>query len=302
LRKLEIDIAVDLMGSTQDSRAEIFAMRPAPIQVNYLGYPGTMGAVYMDYIIADRFVIPEDQQACYEEKVVYLPDTFQVNDAQRRISKRIHTRAEFGLPEQGFVFCSFNNSYKINPSFFDVWMRLLHKVDGSVLWLVGGKGAVETNLRREAAARGINLARLIFAPRLKYPEHLARYGLADLFLDTLPFNAGTTASDALWGGLPVLTCSGRAFAARMAGSLLRAIGLGELITHTMEEYEALALKLAQNEKMLFEIKEKLKRNRETYPLFDTDRFRRHIEAAYVTMWERYQRGELPVSFKVEPIQ
>ena len=302
LRELEVDIAVDLNGYTTDNRTGIFALRPAPVQVNYLGYPGTQGAGYIDYIFADRHTIPDECKQSYDEKAVYLPDTFQANDRKRRIAERRMTRAEAGLPEHGFVFCCFNNNYKVTPAVFDVWMRLLDKTGGSVLWLIQGDALVETNLRREAQLRGINSARLVFAPRMQYEEHLARYRLADLFLDTLPFNAGATASDALWGGLPVLTCQGEAFAARMAGSLLHAVGLPELITNSLDQYEALAIKLASDPAMLASLKAKLAANHESYPLFNTDRFRRHVEAAYVTMWERSQRGEAPVSFAVEPMQ
>jgi predicted O-linked N-acetylglucosamine transferase (SPINDLY family) len=301
LRKLEVDIVVDLMGFTLGARTGILALRPAPVQVNYLGYPGAMGADYIDYILADRFVIPEEQKTRYAEKVVYLPDTFQANDSKRRIAPGTPCRAEVGLPSQGFVFCSFNASYKITPALFDVWMRLLRRADRSVLWLVQGSASIEANLRREAAVRGVDPDRVVFAPKLPYADHLARYRLADLFLDTLPFNAGATASDALWAGLPVLTCPGQALAARYAGSLLHAIGLPELIARSLEEYEAMALRLATDTALLVGLKQKLSRNRDSHPLFDTDRFRRNIEAAYVAMWERYQRGEAPASFAVAPV-
>lgn len=301
LRSLEIDILVDLNGFTRGSRAEILALRPAPVQVNYLGYPGTMGWDCIDYILADRFVIPEQHRDHFAERVVYLPDAFQANDSGRRAAKRAPTRAEAGLPERGFVFCSFNNGYKITPAVFDVWMRLLGQLEGSVLWLVPGNVAAERNLRREASERGVDPERIIFARSLNYADHLARVRLADLFLDTLPFNAGATASDALWAGIPVLTRSGEAFAARMAGSLLNAVGAPELITRSWQEYEALALKLATDREMLAGIRAKLNRNRESLPLFDTARFRAHLEAAYTTMWGRYQRGEPPASFAVEPI-
>jgi predicted O-linked N-acetylglucosamine transferase (SPINDLY family) len=297
LRHLEVDIAVDLMGFTLGARFGIFALRPAPVQVNYLGYPGTTGSECIDYIIADKFVIPAEQRVYYTEKVAYLPDTYQAN-CSRRISQRIPTRRDVHLPEKAFVFCSFNKSYKITPTVFDLWMRLLRAVEGSVLWLLGTNSAVERNLRHEAQARGIEPSRLIFAPRIKYCDYLARYQLADLFLDTLPFNGGTTASDALWVGLPLVTCEGEAFAARMAGSLLRAVGLPELVTRSFNDYEALALKLALNNKWLSDIKTRLRANRETFPLFDTDRFRCNIEACYKAMWERYQRGEPPKSFAV----
>jgi predicted O-linked N-acetylglucosamine transferase (SPINDLY family) len=299
--ELNIDIAVDLMGFTQHSRTAILAGRPAPIQVNYLGFPGTMGAEYIDYIIADDFVIPGETQEWYTEKVVCLPDTFQANDHRRKRPGKTPTRLEAGLPESGFVFCSFNGHYKINPPVFDVWMRLLGQVPGSVLWLVAGNVCAQDNLRREAANRGIEPHRLIFAPELGYGDHLTRLPLAELFLDTLPFNAGTTASDALWAGVPVLTCAGEAFASRMAGSLLNAAGLPELITRNLDDYEARALQLATGPAALAEIRAKLARNRSACPLFDTDRFRRHIEKAYIRMWERHQRGEPPASMVIQPL-
>jgi predicted O-linked N-acetylglucosamine transferase (SPINDLY family) len=300
LRELEVDIAVDLTGFTTDARTGIFAHRGAPVQVNYLGFPATMGAEYIDYIIADRFVIPEGKRAHYSEQVVYLPDTFQANDDKRRIAERMPTRHEAGLPESGLVFCSFNNSYKINPRFFDVWMRLLQSVAGSVLWLVADNASVRDNLRAEAAKRHVDPDRLVFAPRIDYADHLARLRLADLFLDSLPFNAGTSASDALWAGVPVLTCAGEAFAARMAGSLLHAIGLPGMITFRMEDYEALALRLTTSPDVLAGVRATLARNRANCALFDTDRFRQHIEAAYLAMWERHQRCEAPASFSVPP--
>jgi protein O-GlcNAc transferase len=300
LRELEIDIAVDLKGYTQDCRPGILAFRPAPIQINYLGYPGTMGAHDIDYIIADRIVIPEDQHSHYAEKVVSLPDSYQPNDRKRRISEHTPTRVEAGLPETGFVFCSFNYNYKIVPPVFEVWMRLLHAVEGSVLWLLADNPAAVRNLQREAKNRGIAPARLVFAPRMKADDHLARHRLADLFLDTLPINAHTTASDALWVGLPVVTCLGSAFAGRVAASLLNAVGLPELIGSDLADYEAVALELARNTDMLAAIRARLAQNRATSPLFDTDRYRRHIESAYETMWQRYQRGEPPASFAVAP--
>jgi protein O-GlcNAc transferase len=300
VREMEIDIAVDLKGFTENSRPGIFALRPAPVAVSYMGFPATMGADFIDYIIADRFVIPETENGSYSEKVVYLPDSYWVNDSKKRISERTPSRVEAGLPEAGFVFCCFNNNYKIRPEFFDVWMRLLHKVEGSVLWLFEGHAAVARNLRQEAAARGIAPERLIFAPRMALADHLARHRLADLFLDTLPYNAHTTATDALWVGLPVLTCAGSTFVGRVCASLLDAIGLPEMIAGSLEAYEALALKLATEAQALAAVKEKLGRNRASQPLFDTDRFRRHFEAAFITMHERHQRGEAPASFSVAP--
>ena len=302
LAELEIDIAVDLNGHTKGDRIGILARRPAPVQVSYLGFPGTTGANFIDYVIADAIVLPVHQEPFWSEKIVRLPECFQVNDTKRRIAERTPSRKECGLPERGFVFCCFNNNCKITPQVFDVWMRLLAKVEESVLWLVRDNAAAERNLRREAAARGIDPARLIFADRLVLAEHLARHRLADLFLDTLPFNAGATASDALWAGLPVLTCLGQAFAGRMAGSLLHAIGLPELVTQSLDEYEAVALKLANEPSRLPLYKERLEQSRLTAPLFDTDRFRHHIEQAYVTMLEVHDRGEEPRGFSVKPIR
>lgn len=302
LRDLEIDIAVDLKGFTTDSRTGIFAHRPVPVQVNYLGYPGTMGTEYIDYILADRIVIPEEHQPYYTEKVVYLPDSYQVNDSARVVSELTPSRADAGLPEQGFVFCCFNSNYKITPDIFDVWMNILRQVEGSVLWLLAGNASVAANLRREAAGRGIAPERLVFSRLARQPEHLARHRLADLFLDTLPCNAHTTASDALWAGLPVLTCLGTTFAGRVAASLLTAVGLPELITYSLRDYEQLAIRLATDPALHRNLKSRLDRNRSSASLFDTDRFRRHIEAAYTTMWQTSQRGEPPKSFAVRAIE
>jgi predicted O-linked N-acetylglucosamine transferase (SPINDLY family) len=237
---LQIDIAVDLMGYTHDARTAIFARRPAPIQVNYLGFPGTLGADYFDYIIADESVVPRHLQHHVTENVVYLPDCFQGNDDRRELVATPAVRAQVGLPEAAFVFCSFNRSYKLNPPMFDIWMRLLKSVPGSVLWLLAERESVQRNLSTEAARRGVDPARLIFADWLPYQQHLARLRSADLFLDALPFNAGTAASDALWAGVPVLTCAGEAFASRMGASLLNALGMPELITSSPQDYERLA--------------------------------------------------------------
>jgi protein O-GlcNAc transferase len=298
LRELEIDIAVDLHGFTRGGRAGVFAQRAAPVQVNYLGYPGTMGAQYMDYIIGDRWVIPEEHRRWYTEKIVYMPDSYQANDARRRIADRAPGRAEAGLPETAFVFCCFNSSYKFSPGLFDIWMRLLRQRNGSVLWLVEDNAAATRNLRREAEQRGVDAGRLIFAPRLKLEDHLARHRLADLFLDTHPCNAHTTASDALWAGLPVITRLGHTFGGRVAASLLAAAGLPELITRSWEEYEELALDLSADSDRLAVLKARLAGSRTTHPLFDTGRYCRHLETAYVTMWERAQRGAAPESFSV----
>jgi predicted O-linked N-acetylglucosamine transferase (SPINDLY family) len=302
LHRCEIDIAVSLNGYFGFERTGLFACRPCPLQVNYLGFPGTMGAPYMDYIIGDRRVIPAEEQSCYSEKVVYLPDTYQANDSTKLIDERTPTRGEAGLPESGLVFCCFNNNHKITPEMFSVWMRLLRQVDHSVLWVLEGNPEARRNLPHEAEARGIAAERIVFAPRVKLSDHLARHRLADLFLDTVPHNAHTTASDALWAGLPVLTCLGSTFAGRVAASLLDAIGLPELIVNSIEDYEALALQCARDPLLLGNLKAKLSRNRETYPLYNSDRFRRHIEAAYAIMWERYRRREPPASFAVEPLQ
>jgi len=290
---LEIDVAVDLKGYTDDCRPGVLAHRPAPIQVSYVGYTGTMGAPFIDYVIVDPFVVPVDQQEFYTEKLVHLPECYLPNDGKREIAERTPSRAECGLPEASFVFTCFNNNHKITPDVFEVWMRLLREVPGSVLWLLQDNKWAPDNLRREARARGVAPERLIFAPRIAMPEHLARQRLADLFLDTLPYNAHTTASDALWAGLPVLTCAGRSFAARVAGSLLLAIGLSELITHDLAEYEALALKLAREPGLLAGLRERLARSRLSAPLFDCERYARHLEAAYEEMWRIWQGGEAP---------
>ena len=301
LHESEIDIAVDLKGFTANSRTGIFALRAAPLQVNYLGYPGTMGAPYIDYIIADRHVIPPDHDVHYAERVVRLPGAYQVNDARRRIAETAPTRAGAGLPESGFVFCCFNSNYKITPEIFAIWMRLLDRVPGSVLWLLEGNALASENLRREARRCGVAPERLIFAPTLPADQHLARHRLADLFLDTRPVNAHTTASDALWTGLPLVTCTDDAFAGRVAASLLHAVGLPELVAHDSERYEAIALQVATTPSLLAELRTRLARNPTTHPLFDTDRYRRHLEAAYTTMWEHWQSGLAPASFDVEPL-
>jgi predicted O-linked N-acetylglucosamine transferase (SPINDLY family) len=293
IRSAEIGILVDLNGFTGNSRTNIFAHRAAPIQVNYLGYPGTMGAGYIDYIIADPTVIPSSEQGDFSEKIAYLPNSYQANDSRRSISETALTREECGLPDSGFVFCCFNNNYKITPDVFDVWMRILIKVQGSVLWLFESNAAAATNLKREAERRGVDAERLVFAKRMSLPDHLARHRLADLFLDTLPYNAHTTASDALWAGLPVLTQIGETFAGRVAASLLKAVGLPELITHGSKEYERLAIEIATHPETLTAMKKKLAENRLSTPLFDTKLLTRQLEAAYVAMYERYQAGLAP---------
>jgi protein O-GlcNAc transferase len=311
IRDREIDVMVDLMGLTQDCRLSVLSRHPAPIQVNFLGYSGTMGADFMDYIIGDPTIIPKEHFPFYSEQVVWLPDTYlptayrpkeSNSHSESYVSQRAPTRAECNLPEAAFVFCCFNGSHKISPIIFDLWMRLLRAVPESVLWLSKPNSTAEANLGKEAERRGVSRERLIFAPRVaEMSDHLARLRRADLFLDTLPYNAHTTACDALWAGVPVLTCAGETFAGRVAASLLLAVGLPELVTTSLEDYQGLALKLAHDPSFLQAIKSKLVRNRDSYPLFDTVRFTRHIEAAYVTMWERYQRGEEPQAFIVAPI-
>jgi protein O-GlcNAc transferase len=299
IRQLEIDILVDLMGHTQNARLGILARRPAPIQIHYLGYASTTGANFVDYLIADSTVIPEEHRAFYTEQVVWLPDSYLASDDKRAISTRTPTRQECGLPENGFVFCSFNNAYKIGPKMFQLWMRLLRAVPNSLLWLSQADPLAMMNLGREAERYGVPAQRLIFAPKVvEISDHLARQRQADLFLDTLPYNAHTTASDALWAGLPVLTCLGETFAGRVAASQLRAVGLPELITAALDEYETLALKLAREPKLLASIKAKLARNRDSTPLFDTARFTRHLEAAYETMWRAHRDARPPAPFAV----
>jgi predicted O-linked N-acetylglucosamine transferase (SPINDLY family) len=296
-----IDILVNLNGYFGEGRTRVFAYKAAPIQVNYLGFPGTLGAGYIDYIIADKCVLPPESKICYDEKVVYLPHTYQVNDRNKTVSESNNSRSESNLPLDEFVFCCFNNAYKITPNTFDSWMAILKRVDNSVLWLLEDNDLAAQNLRREAQQRAVDPSRLIFAKRMPLADHLARHLLADLFLDTLPYNAHTTASDALWAGLPVLTQIGQTFAGRVAASLLNAIGLPELITHSRQEYEALAVELALNRERLFLIREKLEKNRMTTPLFDTALFTRHMEAAYEAMYQRNQAGLLPDHIEIQPI-
>jgi predicted O-linked N-acetylglucosamine transferase (SPINDLY family) len=296
-RELQIDIAVDLKGYTLDSRTGIFAQRAAPVQVNYLGYPGTMGAPYIDYLIADKILIPDGQRAHYTEKIVCLPDCYQPNDRRRRIAESMPSRAEHGLPN-GFVFCCFNNSYKITPPVFDRWMHILTQIDGSVLWLLEDTPSVKFNLRRAAQARNVDPDRLVFAAWRTLPEHLARYRLADLFLDTLPYNAHTTASDALWAGVPVLTCTGSTFAGRVAASLLTAVGLPELIVTDPDQYETLAVALARDPQRLVALRTRLQTHRDRAALFDTPRYARHLEFAYERMVERARAGRPPAHIDV----
>jgi len=297
LHREEVDILVTLNAFTQNARLGMLASRPAPVQVSYPGFPGTTGAPFIDYIIADETVAPFEQGPFYSEQIVQLPNCYLASDATRPIAAT-PTRREAGLPDAGFVFCCFNNSWKIAPDVFDVWMRLLREVAGSVLWLLRDNAPAEQNLCREAQARGVDPARLVFAERKSAAEHLARHRLADLFLDTLPVNAHATASDALWSGLPLVTQLGGAFAGRVAASHLQALALPELITKGLAEYEALALRLANEPQLLKGYRERLASNRLTRPLFDTKRSCRHLEAAYRRMWETWQRGDKPHAFAV----
>lgn len=291
-REMGIDIAVDLKGYTGESRPGIFVHRAAPIQVNYLGHPGTMGTDCIDYIIVDKVICPPEHYAHYTEKVVTLPHSYQVNDSKRSVSDQVFTRAEAGLPEDAFVFCCFNNNYKITPETFDSWMRLLKQVEGSVLWLLEDNTTAMNNLKAEASKRGVDAARLIFAKRVKLDQHLARHKLADLFIDTLPYNAHTTTSDALWTGLPVLTLAGHSFPSRVAASLLTAVGLTELITGNRADYESLALELARNPARLNAMKAKLV-DVAQQPLFDIGLFTKDIESAYQLMFDRALAGLPP---------
>jgi len=291
-REFRVDIAVDLGGYTGGSRTNIFSYKAAPIQVSYIGYLSTMGTSYIDYILADKTIIPEGSQKFYDEKVVYLP-SYQVNDRKRIISEKVFTKQELGLPENKFVFCCFNNNYKVLPETFHSWVKILKAVDDSVLYLYAANRWVEENLRKQIEIRGVSSSRLVFGGNLPAEEYLARYRACDLFLDTFPYNAGTTGSDALWAGLPVLTRTGQSFASRVAASLLNAIGLTELVTDSQQDYEALAIELATNPKKLQDIKLRLANNRLTAPLFNTPLFTKNLEAAYVRMYERYQIDLLP---------
>jgi protein O-GlcNAc transferase len=294
----QVDILVDLKGYTKDTRLAICALRPAPVQVSYLGFPGTTGADFIDYIITDKIVTPEEHAPYYSEKFVYLPHCYQVNDNTQPIANKAWKKKDFGIPENSFVFCSFNRSYKIDPVMFDVWMRILQQVPESVLWLLFSNKTAEENLRREAVDRGVQSERLISARMLPKDAHLARLRCSDLALDTRIVNGHTTTSDALWAGVPVITLQGGHFASRVSSSALSAIGLPELITHSLEEYEALAVQLAHNPAELQELRQRLARNRLVTPLFDTPRFVRNLESAYKEMWKIFLAGETPRQIEV----
>ena len=299
LRKLRIDIAVDLCGYTKDARTDIFSARIAPIQVNYLGYPGTMGAPFIDYIVVDKFIISSGGSSHYSEKFICLPHCFQVSDSTRPICQKKLTRAHYGLPEKGFVFCCFNSTHKINPDIFNVWAQILLKVEGSILWLAKGSNFAVNNLRKEAKARSIDPDRLIFGENLNYHEYLERYKFADLFLDTLPFNAGTTANDALWAGLPVLTKKGNTFAGRMASSILTSLGLETLIAKTYRDYQERAIELATDSEKYLQIKDKLEKNLISSPLFNTEIFVEKIERGYLKAFNNYTKGLHPIDIYLE---
>jgi protein O-GlcNAc transferase len=301
LRGEEVAIAIDLKGLTGNNRLGIFAHRPAPVQVGYLGYPATVGSTFLDYVLADPVVLRFDQQEHWTERIVHLPHCYQANDRQRPHPSPTETRAALGLPDTGFVFCCLSNNWKITAPVFDIWMRLLRDTPGSVLWLLDDNAGAKRNLAREAQARGVDAQRLVFAARAMPETHLARHRFADLFLDTLPCNAHTTASDALWMGVPVLTCLGQAFAGRVAGSLLHAVGLPELVTHSLEDYEAMARRLVAEPATLQGLETRLEAGRLTAPLFDSARLCRHIEAAYLEMWETHRRGEGPRGFAVRDV-
>ena len=290
-RKDNIDIAVDLKGYTKNARTGIFAYRAAPIQINYLGYPGTLGADFIDYIIADPIIIPFDQRHNYSEKIIYLPYTYQPNDNLRKISNKNFNKTEMKLPINGFIFCCFNNSYKISLNEFKIWMRLLKKIKGSVLWLIKSNKWAEHNLLNEAQKLGVENDRIIFADLLTHSDHLARYKLADLFLDTFNYNAHTTASDALWSGLPVVTKIGHAFPARVTASLLNAVGLPELVVKSEIDYENLILELATSPTKLLKIKEKLIINRLSKPLFDSELYNKHLEEGFEQVYQNNLKGK-----------
>jgi protein O-GlcNAc transferase len=292
-RNLNINIAIDLKGYTEGQRAGIFAKRCAPIQVNFLGYPGTMSAPFYDYIIADSIIIPNNMEVFYSEKIIFLPSTYQPNDSKKAISSNNLKKQDHGLPENAFVFCCFNNTYKILPEIFDIWLNILKAVPNSVLWLIKDNNIAVSNLRMHAEINGVRSDRLIFANRLKLDEHLARHKFADLFLDTFPYNAHTTASDALWAGLPVLTCQGNSFASRVASSLLFAVNLSNFITNSLCEYQLIAINLAKNKKIIDDAKISLEKNKMKYPLFNSVSFTYALENAYIQMYSRYMNNDKP---------
>ncbi len=298
MRREAIDIAVDLKGHTTDGRLGVLAYRPAPVQMSYIGYPGAIGAPFIDYIVADETVIPSQERRHYSERVVFLPHSYQVNDDSRIIADAAVTRADAGLPENGFVFCCFNNSFKISPAEYDIWMRLLRETDGAVLWLLEANRTAVENLRMQAQRRGVDPSRIVFAPRAGVGEHLARHRCADLFLDTFNYNAHTTAADALWAGLPLVTKAGEGFAARVGASVLNAVGLPDLVTANAADYERLARALAANPDKLAAIKARLAANRAAAPLFATEPFARRLEQAFDQAYGRYLDNQAPADIVV----
>jgi len=299
-----VDILVDLKGHTLEAPTDVFALRPAPIQVNYKGYPGTIGGDFTDYIVVDDFVVPEDQQETCSEKVVYLPETYWVDDSRRALPAEPPPRAELGLPDAAVVFCGFNNSYKIRPEVFADWMAILSAVQGSVLWIQNSNAdsSLADNLRAEASRAGMDPHRIVFAPRLPLRQYLGLFTLADLYLDCRPYNGHTTASDALWSGLPVLTLPGDTFASRVAGSLLRVLGMPELIARDRQDYRAVAIRLGRDPVERQAIRERLDAAKRSSPLYDTARLTRHMERAYVRMYRRFMQGLPPEGFRVPPLE
>ena len=293
IQNYNIDISIDINGYTRKSRPEIFQYRMSPIQINYLGYPSTMGTKFIDYIIADPVTIPDENRDFYSEKIIYMPHTYQANDDKRKIAKTNSKRVDFNLPEKGFVFCCFNQIYKISPKEFNIWMRLLRNVNNSVLWLIKSNKWVEQNFSKEAKRQGIDPLRIVFAEKLSHSEHLARHKHADLFIDTFNYNAHTTASDALWAGLPIVTKQGKQFSARVTSSLLTACGLSELITKNEKEYEDLIYELATNPKKLKTISLKLSENKKNKPLFNTKQYTNNFENGLQKAYELYFNGEHP---------
>lgn len=302
IRAREVDVLIDLMGFTSFCRTEVLALRPAPAQVSWLGFPGTLGASYIDYLLADSFVVPRSRCADYAEKIVWMPDCFQPNDRLQQLAHGLPVRSDYGLPETGVVFCSFNNQYKLTPGLFEVWMRVLREAPASVLWIFTDEQTAFENLCREAIRHGVEPGRLVAAARVPYAEHLARMHCADLYLDTFPFNGGTSTSDALRAGLPVLTLTGEAFAARMAGSLLNTLGLTELVTSNIDAYAKIAIELGRNPTALSDLRLRVTTSAARSALFDTGRFCRHLERAFSFMRERSQRREPPASFCVAPLE
>jgi protein O-GlcNAc transferase len=289
IAKDEIDILIDLQGHTRGARTQILANRPAPIQVSYLGFPGTMGAGFIDYILVDDFVVPHSEQLYFREKLVHLPGTYQVNDSRQAVSPKTTTRSDWGLPEDGFVFCSFNNSYKLTPQFFDVWMDLLASNPDSILWMSETNAWATDNLLRRIQSHGVDSKRVVFTPQVALPEHVERHRLADLALDTFPYNGHATTSIAMRAGVPVVTLAGLTMASRVSGSLLHALGLDELIAGDIVEYMAMADRLAKNRAELAKLREKL-RNSQTYQeVYSGERFARKVENAYRLMWKAYER-------------